>query len=242
MIWRKTWLESRGRFFLTALVLALTVVWWILDADRQMARYDSKPPITFARYVSIVYGGHIQLFWVASCIILGLGGLVRERAQGTAQFTLVLPISRQRWMVMRAAVTATEAAILALVPVIVIPIAATLIGRSYPAWEALKFSALLFLSGIVFLSLSLLYSSVLPNDVSAVGAGAMSVYLAFNSQNYFYYWFPRLNISRFMSGFEFLDLRTGFLTGWPWSGIFASLSIASVLIWAATQFIRRQDF
>jgi ABC-type transport system involved in multi-copper enzyme maturation permease subunit len=242
MIWRKTWLESRSRFLLTALILALTVVWWILDADRQMARYDIKPAMTFTRYVSIVYGGHIQLFWVASCIILGLGGLGRERAQGTAQFTLVLPISRQRWMAVRAAVAAAEAVVLALVPVIVIPIAAALIGRSYPPWEALKFSALLFFSGIVFLSLSLLYSSVLPGDVAAVGAGAVSVYLAFNSQNYFYYWLPRFNISRFMSGFEFLDFRTGFLTGWPWSGIFASLSITGVLIWAATQMIRRQDF
>jgi ABC-type transport system involved in multi-copper enzyme maturation permease subunit len=242
MIWRKTWLESRSRFLLTALTLTLTVVWWILEADRQMARYDIKPAMTFTRYVSIVYGGHIQLFWVASCIILGLGGLVRERAQGAAQFTLVLPISRQRWMAMRAAVAAAEAAVLALAPVIVIPIAAALIGRSYPPWEALKFSALLFFSGIVFLSLSLLYSSVLPGDVAAAGAGAASVYLAFNSQSYFYYWLPSFNISRFMSGFEFLDLRTGFLTGWPWFGTFASLSIASVLFWVAVQAIRRQDF
>jgi len=242
MIWRKTWLESRGRFLVTASMLALTVAWWILDADRQMARYDIKPAMTFTRYVSIVYGGHIQLFWLASCIILGVGGLVRERAQGTAQFTLVLPISRQRWMAMRAAVAAAEAAVLALLPVIVIPIAAAVTGRSYPPWEALKFSFLLFFSGFVFLSLSLLYSSLLPGDAAAVGAGAMSVYLAFNSQNYFYYWLPRFNISRFISGFEFLDLRTGFLTGWPWSGVLASLSIASVLIWAATQIIRRQDF
>jgi len=242
MIWRKSWLESRGRFLLTALMLALTVVWWILDADRQMARYDIKPTMTFTRYVSIVYGGHIQLFWVASCIILGLGRLVRERAQGTAQFTLVLPISRHQWMVVRAAIRAAEAAVLASVPVIVIPIAATLIGRSYPPWEALKFSALLFLSGIVFLPMSLLYSSVLPGDVAAMGAGAVSVYLAFNSQNYFYYWLPSFNISRFMSGFEFLDLRTGFLTGWPWFGISASLSMSGVLLWVAVQMIRRQDF
>ena len=235
-------MESRGRFLLTGLLLALTVTWWILDADRQMARYDISPRMTFTRYVSIVYGGHIQLFWVASCVVLGLGGLLREHTHGTAQFTLVLPISRQRWMAVRAAVAAAEAVVLALVPVIVIPIAATAIGRSYPPWEALKFSALLFFSGIVFLSLSLLYSSVLPGDVAAVGAGAISVYLLFNSQNYFYYWFPRFNFSRFISVFEFVDLRTGFLTGWPWFGILASVSIASVLFWAATQIIRRWDF
>jgi len=83
---------------------------------------------------------------------------------------------------------------------------------------------------------------VLPGDVAAMGAGAVSVYLAFNSQNYFYYWLPSFNISRFMSGFEFLDLRTGFLTGWPWFGISASLSMSGVLLWVAVQMIRRQDF
>jgi hypothetical protein len=108
--------------------------------------------------------------------------------------------------------------------------------------EALKLSGLLFFSAIVYLSLGLFYSSVLPGEVPAGGAGAVSVYLAFNSQDYFYSWFPRLNISRFMSGFDFLDLRTGFLTGWPWSRVLASLCIASLLMLAATQMIRRQDF
>jgi hypothetical protein len=74
VIWRKTWLESRGRFLATMSLLTVGVVWWILDAGRQMARYDIRPPMTFTRYVSIVYGVDIQLLWVASCIILGLGG------------------------------------------------------------------------------------------------------------------------------------------------------------------------
>jgi len=242
VIWRKTWLESRGRFLGAVAVLAVAVAWSIVDASRQMARYDITPPMTFTRYVATVYGLHIQLVWVASCVILGLGGLVHERAQGTAQFTLVLPVSRLRWMSARATVAAAEAASLALVPVILIPIAATSIGRSYPPLEALKFSALLFSSELVFLSLSLFYSAVLPGDVAAGGAGAISVYLAFNSQEYFYSWFPRLNVSRLMSGFDLLDLRTGFLTGWPWSGVCASLCIAGVLMWAATQMIRWQDF
>ena len=242
MIWRKTWLESRGRFLIMVVLLALTVIWSILNAERQMARYDSKPPMTFTRYVSIVYGSNIQLFWVASCILLGTGGLLREHAHGTAQFTLALPVSRQRWMAVRAAVTALEAAGLALVPVIVIPIAATLIGRSYPPWQALSFSALLFSAGIVFLSLSIFYSSLLPSDFAGLGVGAMSLYVVFNSQIYFYSWFPRFNMGRFLSGFAFVDMRTGFLTAWPWSGILVSLGIAGALLAAAIEVMRRRDF
>ena len=43
MIWRKAWLESRGRFLLMGVALALTALAAILDAERQMARYDSMP-------------------------------------------------------------------------------------------------------------------------------------------------------------------------------------------------------
>jgi hypothetical protein len=123
-------------------------------------------------------------------------------------------------MAVRAAIAAAEAAVLALVPVVVIAIAATMIGRAYPPWQALKFSALLFFAGLVFLSPSIFYSSLLPGDFAAVSVGAMSLYVVFTSQSYFYSWFPRFNMSRFLSGFEFLDLRPGFLTAWPWPGVF----------------------
>ena len=242
MIWRKAWLESRGRFLPMAVVLAVTVFAAILDAERQMARYDTKPPITFTRYVSIVYGGHIQLVWVASCILLGLGGLLREQALGIAQYSLALPISRQRWMAVRAVLGMAEAAVLALVPVIVIPAAAAMIGRSYPPLQALNFSMLLLSAGIVFLFVSIFYSSLLPGDFAAVSLGGISFYFVFNAQNYFYSWFPRFNMSRLLSGFEFIDLRTGFLTAWPWDGIIGSMAIAGVSFWGAVQLIRGRDF
>src|SRR5437867_363749 len=167
--------------------LALTALAAILDAERQMARYDSMPPMTFTRYVSIVYGGQIQLVWVASCILLGLGGLLREHVLGTAQFTLVLPVSRPRWMAVRPVVGVAEAAGLALAPVMVVPIAAAMIGRSYPPWQALNFSALLFSAGIAFLFLSIFYSSLFPSDFAAVGLGGMSLYLVFNAQTYLWF-------------------------------------------------------
>ena len=241
-MWRKTWLESRGRFLLMALVLALIVFLAVLDATRQMARYDLKPPITFTRYISMVYAGPIQLVWTASCILLGLGGLLREHALGVAQYSLTLPISRLRWISVRAVLGIVQAALLALVPVIVIPIAAAVVGRSYPPLEALKFSMLLVVAGIMFLFLSVLYSSLLPGDFAAVGLGAVSLYFAFNVHNYLYGWFPHFNLGRLLSGFDFIDLRTGFLTGWPWAGILVSLFLAGGLFCASVELTRRRDF
>jgi ABC-2 type transport system permease protein len=242
MIWRKAWLESRGRFLLMAVALTITVLVAILDAERQMARYDRIPPMTFPRYVSIVYGGQIQLVWVAACVLLGLGGLLREHAIGTAQYSLALPISRKRWMAVRAAIGITEAAILAFVPVIVIPVTAAATGRSYPPLQALNFSMLMLSSGIVFVFAGIFYSSLLPSDFAAVGLGGISLYFVFNAQNYLYSWFPHFNMSRLLSGFEFIDLRTGFLTAWPWSGILGSVAIAGALFWSAVELIQRRDF
>jgi hypothetical protein len=65
---------------------------------------------------------------------------------------LTLPISRQRWMAVRAAIAAAEAAVLALVPVVVIAIAATMIGRAYPPMasvEILRFALLRRISVLV---------------------------------------------------------------------------------------------
>jgi hypothetical protein len=100
----------------------------------------------------------------------------------------------------------------------------------------------LLLAGIVFLFLSIFYSSLLPGDFSAVGLGGISLYFVFNVQNYLYNWFPHFNMSRLLSGFAFIDLRTGFLTSWPWAGVCGSLVAAGGLFWAAVELIRRRDF
>ena len=242
MIWWKAWRESRTRFGLAVALIAFIVAAAILDCDRQMARYDVKPPITFARYVSMVYGSHFQLAWVASSFLLGLGGLLRERALGTAQYTLSLPVSRRRLVAVRAAMGAAEAALLALIPVVVIPVTARVIGRSYPPSEALKFSALILLAGIVFFFVGLFCSAFLQNEFAAASIGGVSLYAFFTAGQYLDRWFPPFNMGRFLSGFEFVDLTTGYLNGWPWLGMLWSLAVAVLLFWCATEITERVDF
>jgi hypothetical protein len=77
------------------IVISFAVGWEILDAQHGMARFDRKPPITFTQYFAYVFGARLQALWVASVLLLGLGGLVREAALGTAQFTLTLPFRRR---------------------------------------------------------------------------------------------------------------------------------------------------
>jgi ABC-2 type transport system permease protein len=242
MIWYKTWLESRLRFFVTALVLVFVVSWAILNCDHAMARFDRKPPITFAQYVWHVYAGQFQAVWVASVLFLGLGGLLRERALGTTQYTLSMPVSRMRWMAARATVGIVESAVLAAIPVIVIPLTASFVGRSYPVWEALKYSTLLFAMGIVFFCVGLLYSSILPGEFAAAAVGLVSLYFVFTAYDYLYRWFPYFNMNALLSGADFVDRSSGFLHGWPWPATLTCLAVAASLYIGATRVTEHLDF
>jgi len=246
-LWRKSWLESRTRFIGAAALLLLVIGWDILDSEHGMRQFDRIPPIAFTQYVAYLYGSHFQLVWIASVVMLGLGGLVREDRLGTAQFTLTLPFRRRQWILVRTALGLIQASVLALIPVLVIPLAARFVGHSYPAWEALKFSALLWAAGIVFLFGAAFWSSLLSGEFSATAVSGVSALLAFTAQDYLYRWipsfrFPYFNMSAFLAGYDFLNRTTGLLEGWPWPGIVKSLCAAGMLFWASITIIERRDF
>ena len=93
MLWYKAWRESRARFLVAAAALVVFVVWFMLTA-----RTAFPPPQNPALlYTAFVYGyiwnpGPRVFVFVA--LVLGLGGLQRERAHATSAVTLALPISR----------------------------------------------------------------------------------------------------------------------------------------------------
>jgi ABC-2 type transport system permease protein len=242
VIWFKTWVESRQRFLLASAAILLAVVWAVLNCDEAMRRFDRVPPITFTQYVWLVYAGRFQLVWAASALFLGLGGLLREHAFGTAQYTLSLPVTRSRWLAARAIIGLGEAAVLAAIPVIAIPIAARMAGRTYPAFEALKLSGLLLAAGIVFFFLGVFYSSLLGGEFASMIAGLFSIYLIFTSQDYLYRWLPYFSMSNFLSGADVVDRATGFLTAVPWPGVLKSLAAAVLLYVSAREITAHRDF
>jgi len=185
--------------------------------------------------------------WVASALSLGLGGLVRESALGTAQLTLGLPFRRREWTQVRLALGLMQAAMVALIPALVIPLASRFIGYSYSTWEAFKFSGLLLTAGSVFFFVGIFWSSLLAGEFSAIVAGGVSVLLVFTAQDYLYRWipsfnFPYFNMTAFLGGYDFVNPATGFLTGWPWQGVLNSLCAGAALFWASIEIIKHRDF
>jgi ABC-2 type transport system permease protein len=242
VIWFKTWVESRQRFLVASTAVLLALAWAVLNCDQAMRRFDQVPPITFTQYVWYVYAGRFQLVWAALALFLGLGGLLRERALGTAQYTLSLPVTRSQWIAARAIIGLSEAAVLAAIPVVVIPIAARMVGRTYPALEALKLSGLLLCAGVVFFFLGVFYSSLLGGEFASMIAGLFSIYLIFTSQDYLYRWLPYFSMSSLLSGADVVDRATGFLTAFPWPGVLKSLVAAGILYVSAREITAHRDF
>jgi len=176
MIWYKAWLESRTRFLIAAALIAVVIGWAILDSENAMRRFDRRPPITFEFYGSIVFAGRLQLVWALAVALLGAGGLLRESSTASVQFTLSLPVPRRRWTEVRAIMGAMQSIALAMLPVLVVPLAAIAIGRSYPVWEALKFCGLLATAGLVCFGIGLLCSTLLASEFSSIAMSAVAVY------------------------------------------------------------------
>jgi ABC-2 type transport system permease protein len=242
MIWFKTWSESRQRLLLTSAAIILVVAWAILNADEAMRRFDRKPPITFTQYVWYVYASRLQLVWTISAFFLGLGGLLRERALGTAHYTLSLPVTRRQWMNVRTVIGVCQATVLAVIPAILIPIGARVIGRSYPPLEALKFSILLATAGLVFFCLGLFYSALLEGEFTSIVVGLLTIYLIFTAQDYLYRWLPYFSVQGLLSGADVVDRTTGFLSTFPWTGMLKSFAAAVLLYSAAREITVYRDF
>ena len=148
MLWRKTWAETRARVLLAALVLSmisLFVIGW-QDANR------------------LLFGGVQRTIYMLFAILLGQGGLTRERDIGTAGFTLALPVTRRRLMLSRAAGGAVGLAALAAVPIIAIVVTTPFVDHPYPLARAIVFGLRWIVGGWVLFALGFFTSAAMTGE------------------------------------------------------------------------------
>src|SRR5689334_17162028 len=88
------------------------------------------------------YKGYLRDIFVVVVLLLGMGGLGRERAYGTSGFTLTLPVSRWRLTATRATVGLAESTVIAFLPAILLPLLSPLVNETYPWSQAFHFAVL----------------------------------------------------------------------------------------------------
>ncbi|PSR54921.1 hypothetical protein AHMF7605_16135 [Adhaeribacter arboris] len=241
----KNWLESRTKFFSSVLIIAVIIFFTINRSEKFISDYSANYPakhLVFTQYVWVLlYKGYLLTMFIFSCFIFGLGGLMHEKQNGSALFTLALPLHRKLLFRSKIIVAIIEMVLLAFVPVVLIPGLATIYHFTYPLKDALLFSFLMSTGGVLFMILGVFLSLFISKElvVPTVGVGIM-VTLFFVSKFPF---FKPFNIFNYMTGAGYLS-NDNFLfqNGINWVGTVACLVLGSSFYFIIEKILLRKDF
>lgn len=246
MLFYKAWLGSRVRF-VAGIFAAFAVCFVyirlhpILIPGWIMAMGQPKEPKPWWLSLGIheygfylwhfLFENKLQQVIVLFAILFGLGGLSRERATGSALFSLGLPVSRRRWLLTRAAIALLEEELLCLCAAIAIVIASVSIHEPVPFRVIALHCMLLGIGAAPFTGLGLLVSMIFRGQQLAQLSVVLLLLIPYLVLQEFARgphprWQDLLNISSVLAGPWNLTW-----TSLPWFGVFLVLLMTAVLLW-----------
>lgn len=236
MLWYKAWLETRARF-LTCLA-TLTIFCAVFVGHAQgLIRPDWHADYNRLLFVTQQF---IVIMWILAAVLLGMGGIVREKASGSASLTLSLPVSRASLLGVRIAVGALEAIVLGVVPWLAILSISLLAGMPVVLTQVGLYVLLLVAGGLVYFAMAILVSSIIEGEYTAP---AVAFGLVLLSAIILDAWFRPFNLWRLVTGDFYIDRKTFLLAAHiPWFAILSSFSIASAMLLASVKVIQRREF
>jgi ABC-type transport system involved in multi-copper enzyme maturation permease subunit len=238
----KVWRESRSRFFfILAALLLVTGATVFYNAKAEKVVIESKD---FHEAGERTITGILFMFWSFSALFLGFGGFVRERAVGTVDYTLSLPVSRTRWFLYRSLNGAVQCMAAAVIPALSVPAIAALSGGDFPVGDALLLGLRMGLGGMLFYAIGLLLSTIFAGDFTSAGIGIALVYAVTISTRVIKS-IRGLNLQDAI--FLPLQLRLDPVTHlirrpMPWSGIAFSFALCLALSAGAWKITTKRDF
>lgn len=229
MFWYKAWRESQMRFLLSAAIIAaICLVYTLFHARLYPGIAHDHPSVrNYIQYMHwTIFGGAARGLLQLSCLLLGLGGLQRDRKQNTLGFTLALPVSRVSLVASRAGLGLVQVLALSAVPSLVVTAASRLAGQQLPLDYAIRFIPLWAAGGIFTFAISFLASVLFSSEYVSLAVAYLAYifYLAavrHPSLSRFH-----LHAADFMSGLfpHYLDRSTML-----WTNNYALLPIAGFL-------------
>ena len=238
MLWYKSWLETRARFLISLTGIVVLCSYFVFRQDR-----EALPYVGISYYYGVLFAGHQSLatLWVLAVTLLGMGGLLRERAVGASSFTLALPVSRTRVMGVRIGIGLLQAILLAIVPWISMLLVANVAGKALPRAQPGFYLVLLAAGGLVFFTMAVLISTLVEGEYTApVVAFGVVIAMAFIFDS------PALrpySLWRLILGANYIDRTTFLLSGSPpWIHILASMLLAALLLLISIKVIQRREF
>ncbi|HEX9249285.1 MAG TPA: hypothetical protein VF856_07275 [Gemmatimonadaceae bacterium] len=251
MLLFKAWKESKTRFLLSAATIAMlctTVVLFYVQVQRNPAPipHDLRTASYSEHVYLFIYRGTAKGLFTILVLFIGLGGLLRERRRGTAPFTLALPATRTQLVVMQIVVGLLEVVAIAALPLLLIPTLSPVVSQSYPVSESLHFALLWLGGGVMVFGLAFLCSVLLPGEYTALVVaflGLFGVPLVAQVPALEPY---HVNFLATMGDFGTmhwnLDHSLLLPSPMPWIRLVVFFGISMLLLWAALQVTKRQDF
>jgi ABC-2 type transport system permease protein len=255
-LWRKVWIESRGRFVTGLSLLAVlacgvvfdyTAVAHLTPAARSIDTGDGilgrmiKDAIEVQRdYRGFVwwqwFRQNLAQTWTLFAVLLGSGGLLSQSSGPAALFTLSLPAPRRRVFGVRASMGLAQLFVLAVVPSLIIPLLSPAAGETYRVDAVLIHGLCLFVAGAVFFCVALMLSTVFSDlwrplllTCGAAVVMALVEQVVDGSRSF--------GVFQLMTGS--LYFRTGAL---PWAGLLVSAIASAALLYVGAIRFARQDF
>lgn len=236
MLWYKNWLETRSRFLTSLAVLPFLSAIFVYHAQG-MIRPEWKTDFNRLMYIDQQF---IVMMWILAVVLLGMGGIVREKAIGTSSFTLAFPVSRTRLMAVRVGMGMLQSIVLALVPWATVFAVSSAAKMPILVTQVAFYCLLLVGGGLVYFALAILISSLVSGEYTAP---AVAFGVVLSSAVLFDVWLQRFNVWRLVTGDFSLDRNTYLLTEpLPWMGLIASLSIATLMLLVSIVAVQRREF
>lgn len=245
----KAWRESRGRFLLSAALLAAICAFGVFCRASLMKVFVPKEAFVGAPYIGyiyrLIYGGPARGLFTILVMVLALGGLQRERLHRTVGFTLALPVSRARLASTQALLGLGQVAVLSALPLLLLTVCSQLAHVSYPLEQMVRFGLLWFAGGAVLFAVTFLAATLFRSEYTALAASF--VFMIFYPVATLFPPLNRypLNIHHIMSGFAmpYFDARHALLVGPPpWALLVSMMAMAGVLIGLTVQVVRHRDY
>jgi len=238
MLWYKAWLETRSRFQISLLGIVGLCSFAVYIDDKNATPFDKAD-----YYYHVLISGQMLLatMWVIAVTLLMMGGLLREKASGTSSFTLALPVSRTRLMLVRIGMGLMQSVVLAIVPWSAMFLIGATVGKTHSVSLAIFLIVLLLGGGSLYFAIALLISSLVEGEYTApiVSYGIfVAGLILLNGQKLGPY-----NPWIFITGLRYLHWYPSFSAGpIPWLHIVVTLLIALVLMGISIRSIQRRDF
>jgi ABC-type transport system involved in multi-copper enzyme maturation permease subunit len=255
MLWHKTWIETRWRFWIGLAVLICSACSTVMIYPQMLRLLGMVPSLNMGgeigrrikesvelsrEYHSYVwsqwFSHNLVQLWTLFAVLLGTGGLMSQTSGGGALFTLSMPVSRTRLLAVRAGTGLAELLVLAFVPSILIPLISPSIGESYGFGNVLVYGACLFIAGTAFFSLAFLLSTMF-TDLWRPLLFALGIAMVMGLVD------QVVHNPSFYSVFNVMGAEVYFRHGeLPWIGLLVSAAASAAMLYAAAANIARRDF